>query len=264
MKYGVCIGLDDLDGIKLAAETGFDYVEFSFQALSRADDELMDKVVALLSECNFKGETANCFIPNSFALTSDEIDKEALADFIEKGMINGKKVGLETVVFGSGGAKRIPDGVDYGTAFNRLVDFLRDIAAPIAKKYDVTIVVEPLCKLEVNIINTVKEGAILAAVCGMDNVADLADLYHMVVENDSIENIIEVGSLLRHAHISCPKADDKGNKRTFMKDINEYDYKPFIDALRAVGCPRCSIEGRLATDDKKEEYRLAYNVLKQL
>lgn len=266
MKYGVCgVGLDDYDGIRLAAKTGFDYIEFNFQAISGADGETIEKAAAVLAECGIKGEAANCFIPNRFNITADELDNEALAEFVEKGMANGKKIGLETVVFGSGGAKRIPEGVDYATGFRRLVAFLRDIAGPLAQKYGITIVVEPLCKPEVNIINTVKEGAMLAAACGNPNVADLADLYHMYVENDSVSNITDVGMLLRHAHISNPLTDGAGNKRTFMKDANEYDYRSFIEALREVGCPRCSIEGRLNGDLPKEtEYELAYKVLKQL
>ncbi len=263
MKYGVCICFDNIEGIKQAAEIGYDYVEFSFQAIVNADDKAFNNMKNLLSELNIKCETTNCFLPGSFNISSGNADMNEVAAFVEKGMKRGQELGLRIVVFGSGGAKQIPDGVEFGTAFKRLYEFLRDIVSPIAGKYDIQIAIEPLCKKEVNIINTVIEGAMLAVATGKDNIAVLADIYHMKEENETWQDILDVGSQLIHSHISNPGSDSNNAKRVYPTDKNEYDYKGFLDAIEKVGCKRCSVEASIA-GDFYENLAKTYKLLKAI
>ena len=263
MRYGMCVGFDDFDKIKTVAQIGYDYCEFGFQPIARASDEEIDKIKAVLDECNIKCESTNCFLPSEYNVSAGLKDEAEVAKFIEEGMRKGKKLGLEVCVFGSGGAKRIPEGVSYVTAFNRLTDFLKNIAGPIAEKYGITICIEPLCKKEVNIINTVKEGAMLAAASRSNAVADLADLYHMVEEGDTYQDILDVGEILKHAHISNPSPVNPDLKRAYPVSADEYDYKGFIDTLEAIGCPRCSVEAKLE-GDFKEACEKTFKVLKSL
>lgn len=260
MRYGVCRGTDRTEDIILAAELGFDYIETGFSALSRDTDEEFETFKATLEKAGIKCEAANGFLPRDYRVTGKEIDYELLASYVKKGMERGSQVGLKTVVFGSSRARNLDEETDYITGFRQLVKFLCEIACPIAKQYGITVVIEPLRQEESNIINTVIDGASLAAASGCDNVASLADIYHMQTENDSFENIRRLKGCLKHAHISHPCGEDMSD-RIYPSDPDEYDYKGFIDALTYAGCTRCSIEA--GTKDFETDAAAAIKVLKQ-
>lgn len=261
MRYGVCIGLDNSDKIKIAAGCGFDYIECGFGTLAKCSDEEFELYKNVLNENNIKVDAANGFLPGELKVCGDKVDCDALAAYIEKGMKRGAEIGLQTVVFGSGGARSLPEGWAYSEGFLQLAEFLRDIAGPIAQKYGVRIVMEPLRRKECNIINTVKEGVMLAACSGRENVGGLADLFHMVEEGDLNEDIKALKGSLWHAHISNPAKRENAN-RIYPLSINEFDYKAFIDALEYAGCERCSIEA--ACFDFEKEAPVAAQLLKNI
>lgn len=261
MRYGICMGMDSIERIGIAASLGYDYIETGFGSLARGDDGEYDAFSRALSKAGIRCEAANCFLPGDYKVTGDAVDAKKLTEYVERGMSRGAALGLKTVVFGSGGARGLEEGTDYITGFRQIAAFLRDIACPIAERYGILIVLEPLCKQECNIINTVKEGADMAAACGCENAGGLADIYHMEVENDEWDNIRCVGRALRHAHISYPLMAD-GKKRIYPRSVGEYDYKGFIGALRDVGCEHCSIEA--AVIDFERDARTAIGVLRAL
>ncbi len=260
MRYGVCVG-DDTEKVKLASEYGFDYVESGFQFFARGEKEKIDEYIKTLEECNIKCEAVNCFMPSDLPVTGDNVDYKQIADFVKKGMENGSKAGVKTVVFGSSRARLVPKEYSYDKAFRQLVFFLKEIVSPIAAQYDITVVTEPLTYGESDIICTLNEGAMLAAAVDKENIKGLGDLYHMQNAGDTAERITHLHGIIKHAHISYPFSRD-GKKRVYPASKDEYDYKSFTDALISVDCPRCSIEA--GTDDFKNDAKIAIEVLRSL
>lgn len=261
MRYGICTGIDDAEKIKMIVDAGFDYMECGFRFLSNATNEEFEKAKQALAANNIKCEASNSFIPGDFPIADSSCDRAGLADYVERGMKRGSEIGLKTVVLGSGGARRVPENVTFSEGFKNLSAILRDIISPIAEKYGVTVVIEPLRYKECNIFNTVKEGVMLAASTGKDNISGLADIFHMVESGDTYDDIRDVKDNLKHAHISYPPQDGS-HCRYYPKDINEFDYKGFIDALEYAGCERCSIEA--GYENFEEEIALAGKVFEQL
>ena len=261
MRFGVCTGIDDAKKLKQMVAAGMDYVECGFKFLSYATDEEFENAKAALAEAGIKCEAANSFLPNDFPIAVSSCDKEGLAAFVEKGMSRGAEIGLKTVVLGSGGARRVPENVSFREGFNNISAILRDVISPIAEKYGITVVIEPLRYKECNIINTVKEGVYLAASSGKENISGLADIFHMVESGDTYDDIKDLKGDILHAHISYPPQDGS-HKRYYPKDINEFDYAGFIEALTYAGCTRCSIEA--GCENFSEEIALAGKVLCQL
>lgn len=250
MKFGVCTGIGDIAKIRTAAQVGYDYYEGSFSALYLAEEDVYEKMLAANKEYGIKMESANCFIMGELPVTGSNVDLPALREYLKKGFSRAAELGMKTAVFGSGGARAVRDGQTYGEAFVQIVDFIRDTAAPIAEEYGCVIVLEPLRKAECSIINTVKEGVMVAAATGRANVAGLGDLFHMVEGGDDISNITDCKGWVKHAHISNPVGDGK-NKRIYPLSADEYDYAAFVNAMEAAGCLRCSIEASMQDDFDK-------------
>lgn len=256
MRYGMCIQNTQLDYIEGVAKMGYDYIEGRFTLFAGDDEELIEKMFKLTKENNIVCETCNCFIPGDLRITGDVIDEKALSDYIEKGMKNLEKAGCKIVVFGSGGARNIPEGYDYEKGINQIAHFLKTIAGPIAEKYGITIVTEPLKNPDSNIINTVKEAVELAEKVNHPCVSSLADLYHMYAENETPESLEGYDGKVKHCHIA------EVLNRAYPKSSDEYDYSRFIKVMEKIGCPRCSVEG--STKDFLNDSKAALEVLKSI
>ncbi len=262
MLFGVCCGYDDFESLKYIKDAGFDYVEYNFGALSRMSEEDFLNYEANLIKADIPCRAANCFLPGEFKVGAGEYNKKEVAEYIEIGMKRGARIGMKTVAFGSGGARSKPQTMQYRESFLNISRFLENIVAPIAEKYGIRVVIEPLRFVECNIINTVKEGAMLAASAKSENIGVLADIYHMVCENDSFKNIIELKGILHHAHISYPYGISENVKRSYPKSVEEFDYKAFVNALCQAECKSCSIEA--GTDNFREDAANAIKVLREI
>ena len=91
-----------------------------------------------------------------------------------------------------------------------------------------TLVVEPLNSRECNFINSLDEGAELVAACGHAAVRLLADIYHMLMDQEGPDAILRHGALLSHVHI----AEKEG--RAFPGKHGE-DFGPYLRALNEIG-----------------------------
>lgn len=253
MKIGVCGGLDR---IAIISDCGYDYLETNFKDLARSSEEAYQKFLTELKNNNITCEAANCFIPGELKVTGEAVNYKALKDYLALGYKRAAEVGIKVVVFGSGGARNIPEGYSYVAAVNDIIRFVKEYAAPMAAEYGIDLVFEPLRKKETNIINTIKEGAMLASAINLPNVGTLGDLFHMHVEGDTYDDVRELKGILRHAHMSYPETTDK---RVFMKESDNFDYKGFFDALKDAGCERVSIEA--GTDNFENDAREAIKVM---
>ena len=262
MRYGVSFHLGLSQQVKMAKDAGFDYVECGFWHLSRADDEMFQAYRQALEDSDIRCEAANCFIPGDLKIIGTDYAREEMTQFIENGFRRGAEIGLKVVVFGSGGARALPENVPFDEGFLQLGAFLRDVVSPLAAQYGITAVIEPLRKNETNMIHTLDEGVMLAALSGCKNISCLADVYHMWGAGETFDDIRRLKSCIRHGHISNPETPDLDAKRTFPLDRDEFDYKGFVDALTDAGCPRCSIEAHCY--DFPTEIKKAGDVLRSL
>ncbi len=241
MRFGVCCGIDNEERVKIAAESGYDYIECGFQMFANATEEQLCEWEEREKKYGIFCEATNCFLPNSLPVTGENVNYDALKDFVARGMKNASRMGVKTVVFGSSGARSIPAGFSYAKAVAQMGYFLREIASPEAAEYGITVVTEPLQKAETNMINTVKEGVMLAVLAGKDNIKGLADLFHMEQCGDTVDDLRLLSGSINHGHISNP-VGRYGKKRIYPASADEFDYKSFIDALEEGGCERISIE----------------------
>ena len=86
---------------------------------------------------------ANGFLPGSLKCTGPDANHEGVLSFAEVAFRRAQKVGIETICFGSSGARSIPAGFNREAAEGQFVELLRKMGA-LAEPYGVTVAVEPL------------------------------------------------------------------------------------------------------------------------
>jgi sugar phosphate isomerase/epimerase len=117
----------------------------------------------------------------------------------------------------------VPEGWPLSTGFEQYVAALA-IVGPIAAKHGVVVVVEPLERGECNLVNTVLEGAVATARAASPAVKLLVDIFHMLRNGESPDDIVKVGKWIRHAHIA------EKEKRT-APGMKGDDFRPYLRAL---------------------------------
>lgn len=256
MKIGLCYDpLKTLGWPSLPA----DYLEANVQALlmpeaAEADFEPVARGLAGLAG---RIPAANCFLPADLKITGPDADHARLARYADTAFRRAARIGVRFIVFGSGGARQVPDGWPLAEGFEQFVRAL-EICAPLAAKHGVVLVVEPLNRAECNLVNTVLEGAAAVARVNHPNVRLLVDIFHMLRNDESPDDIVKAGPWIAHAHVA-EKAD-----RT-APGVAGDDFRPFLAALKRAGyAGLLSIESKLGVAPETEIIRSVEVLREQL
>jgi D-psicose/D-tagatose/L-ribulose 3-epimerase len=233
VQVGYCTSLKNLRTAKAA---GFDYVELSTTEIATMPDADFDKAAREIKDVGLPVPATNLFLPATLKVTGPEIDTAQQMKYVTAAFDRLSSLGTRIVVFGSGGARRVPDGFAHDEAFGQLVDFGRRIA-PLARSRGITVAVEPLRHEETNIINSAAEGLQLVEAIADPGFQLMIDFYHLASEQEDPAIIRRAKAHLRHLHMANPQG------RVFPHVWDEYDYGPFFAALREIGYDqRISVE----------------------
>jgi sugar phosphate isomerase/epimerase len=233
MLFGCCA--DPAVGGVLA-EVGYDYIELS---VSRHLQPEVDQAgwTNLRNDIQAQPlpiEAYNTFLPADLKVTGPAVDAERVGRYLSVAFERAAELGGQLIVFGSGGARTVPQGFPRQTAWQQLVDFVRR-AGEQAAQVGMTVCIEPLNRSESNVLNDVHEAAQLAQAADHPQVSVLADLYHIVRETEPMEHLIEASSWISHVHVADTERRAPGQ--------GTYPYPAFFSALQQINYDeRCSVE----------------------
>jgi sugar phosphate isomerase/epimerase len=235
MLLGICGGPEIAPVVKAG---GYDYLEINVSShlIGEAPDDDFAPILKQIRTCGLPCLAANVFVPGHLKITGPEVDFPRLTRYIQTVMVRAEQVGLQAIVFGSGGARKIPDGFERAQATEQLIAFGR-MVAPLAAQHGVNIAVEPLNRGETNVLNSVAEGLQYVKDVNHPAFRLLVDAYHWAKENEPTSDIVSAGPWLEHAHIATYAKRQTPGAETC-------DFAPFFQALKDAGYDkRLSIEG---------------------
>jgi sugar phosphate isomerase/epimerase len=234
---GIAASLDRAASLK---EQGADFLTLSvgdFLVPDKSDD-VFAKSLAKLAASPLPVLACNGFIrPKNLLCVGPEANHDQVLEWSETAFRRLKQASGKFIVFGSSGARKVPDGWPREKADEQFVSLLKRMG-PLAGKHGVSVVVEQLQESECNYINHIAEGAKLIRAAGHPNIRLLADLYHMVVMGDTPADLKAAMDVVVHMEI----AEKEG--RTYP-GVNGDDFRPYFRVLREAGYKGAiSIEGR--------------------
>jgi len=242
LKVGVCSGIENMD---VVINSGADYLEpgvQSFLVPAEPESKFLDNLAKIKGK-SISIYACNSFIPGSMKSVGQEACHDSILKFAETAFRRAKKSGIKVIVFGSGGSRKIPDGFSKEDAKKQFTDLLKKMA-PLAKKYGIMVVIEPLNKGETNFINSLAEAAEISTLVHDDNIQILADFYHMMRENESADEIIKYGAYIRHCHIA------EKEKRTPPGTMGD-DFSSYFIALKKI-----DYKGRISIEANWDKFEL--------
>ena len=262
LRYGVAAfgAVNPMESIELLASVGFDYAE---PALSHTVALSPDKLAAArerVAASGIKVETMNWFMPGTdIKLTGPDADPAKIRAYVEKALALAETFGAKVIVFGSPGARTVPEGFPREKAWEQLKDFLRTCGEVIQSRgYGMVIGIEHLRKPETNIINTVAEALKLAREVNHPKVRIIVDFYHLAFENENPDVVLDARDMIVHLQIADPR------ERTFpASDAGEPRYAAFFKNLQTIGYQgRISIEAN--SESLEKDARASIKFLKGL
>ena len=223
MRFGIC------SNIQRAAEvrwTGADFLEESVQGLLQglvADAEW--RGAELARGCPLPIPAANMLVPADLKIVGPSVDFERLQTYITRVGARARQIGIKILVFGSGGARSVPDGFERERAVAQIVAFAK-MAAEVCLRNEIVLAVEPLNRKECNIINTLAEAMTYVKAVNHRAFRCLLDTYHFWMENEPLENIEPALASIAHVHV----ADKIG--RVAPGESGSADYHPIFHLLK--------------------------------
>lgn len=260
MKYGCCVNMlgnkEDPIGINYIgylAESGYDYVELPLAQIMELPLQEFDILKKQLEKYKINCECCNNFFPSSIRLTGDDTSPEVIETYIENACLRASELGAKVIVFGSSGAKNVPEGFPEEEAFRQIAEVLK-IADNYVSPRGMQIAIEPLNRKESNIIINLLDGKKLMQAVDIPSVKLLVDYYHFMFEKEKLDTIIENGREIIHVHFAKPEG------RVFPSEILA-EYENFFSALKSVGYDsRVSIEAY--SEHGKEDIGKAIGIMK--
>jgi len=252
MRFGYCLGLDFLQedaGQKslfgMVAEVGFDYVELPLSGLWALPESELPRLEKSLTSIPCRA--CNLFFPPSLSIVGENMDISGIRAYLARMLPLVASLGVETLVFGNGGARKIPEGTMRESIWDNLRTLV-EIMDEYADKHGVTICVEPLNSTETNILTSYGEAAKLTN--GLNNVATMIDSYHVAMEAQAFDDVLEAPEKLKHLHTAYPEGRFVPSPQDSM-----VMYAEFVKVVKQLGYSgKISIEGRLRTTAPTDMY----------
>ena len=262
MRIGYCTNLiaTQIDGtgsewIEKGQESGFDYIELPLAQMMDLNDREFSSLKERVGISGLKCEVCNNFFPGSIRLTGNTVDYGKIEEYLDKALGRAAQLGVKVIVLGSPNSRNVPEGYPMDKAWSQLVELLKSIDL-LVRTRGITIVIEPLNKMESNIINTAAEGLRLVKAADRKNIRLLVDYYHLVMEKEDPEIILDAGSYIKHTHFANPAG------RVYPVEAED-GYFRFVNLLKHIG-----YEGRISveafTKDFSHDAKRSVQVLRQL
>lgn len=243
MRLGCCLNMlgDSRDPIgrayiTTAQQAGYDYVELPLAQVMDLGQTEFSELTTQLSASGIPCEVCNNFLPSNIKITGLDVRKEKVKDYLQVSIERAARLGAKIIVFGSSGAKNVPEGFCYDRAWEQIIDVLR-WADSYTAAVGIRIAIEPLNKKESNIILNLTEAERLMHAAGVSSARLLVDYYHFTMEKEMLEILNERMPWIIHVHFAEPEGrcfpeQRKETYRKFFQTLwkGEYDGRVSVEA----------------------------------
>lgn len=205
------------ESIMKAADMGYDGVEL---ALKDAREINPDNLSRILSQADMEIScisTGQVFADTGLMFTDPDKEKREELNKIFREMIDLAAEYGRLVNIGRVRGRIGSDGQE--AAEKRFIDMARELCE-YAQPMNVTLILEPVNRYEINFINSVSEGVGLMKKVGMPNMKLMPDVFHMNIEDVTIGPELERNiNFIEYIHLADSNRHAPGQGHTDFDDI---------------------------------------------
>lgn len=191
-----------------------------------SDQQFQDNVTAF-KNLKVKMYAVNIFFPGDLKLVGPDVNEGAILNHARGVLKRCREAGINMMVWGSGGARRVPEGFDRAKAKDQFITIAQKVSV-IAREYNIVVSLENLNHTETNFINTVEEAYDIVKKVNHPSFLLCVDIYHMLMEGETPVVIEKTKDKLIHVDIA-----EKENRAP--PGVKGDDFRPYLSALKKVG-----------------------------
>jgi sugar phosphate isomerase/epimerase len=224
--------VQDLEQDSLLQASGYRFLSESIAKCfspKNVSDQQFRRMLYTIKRLKTKLVACNFFIPGELKLVGPDVHEAAILSYAEVVFQRSREAGLKLIIWGSGGARRVPDGFDPVKAKKQFIAIARTVSA-LAKEYDLVLALESINHTETNFINTLEEAYETLREVDHPNFRLSADIYHMLKENEPPAVIEKAGAYLVHCEIAekenrTPPGTQGDDFRGYLTALKKIHYK---------------------------------------
>ena len=245
MRFGVCGGTDRFKAIRAA---GADYLEPSVAGVAQpeAGKDVWTEALMRIHDTGLRAEAWNCWLPGDLKIVGPAVDWDRYRRYVSIAVPRVREAGGEVIVFGSGGARTVPDGYEHARA---LADLARALSIAATADAGIIFAVEALQKRETNLLNSIADTVAFVRTLNLPNVKCTADLYHMEAESEPSSVLSGIGAYLGHAHLADSGRGAPGTGTAgiaeFLAELRRSGYESLVAAGVVLTGGASKMEGAL-------------------
>lgn len=251
MKPTICIGGFDDNRLKKTKDAGFKYVELNFGEVAVKSESELKEYLDKVESFGFEVVAGNGFFHSSLkpenGFFQPAFDLGAVKEYIEMAFEKTTSIKWNSIAFGSGRFRQMPEGYDLDKAKDLFCEVITDIVVPKLEKYDAVLSIEELNSGETNFLNSCRQVNDIVKRVNHPRVGILCDYFHMTLAGETAEDVPDFADSITHLHIASP-----ANRRSipFKDDGDNENYAAFFNALKNCGYKReyLSVEGLIHSD----------------
>ena len=234
MEFGICTNFLSEDKYSLHIELLdtlseiFDFIEFPAFPIAAMSDEAFTEFADYLKQNGIQCDCITNLFPAHLHLMAEPLDVTAITMYLDVLLSRLNRMGCRKLVFGSGPARNVPDGMDRQDADRRIIKILQELVLPRTKAMDMEVLLEPLNPILCNYMHTIEHAALICKACD-DAVGIVADSFNLMENEYTAEQIRCHIHRIWHVHISeakriCPAEPLSKELFRFITALNDAGY----------------------------------------
>ncbi|HOW23747.1 MAG TPA: sugar phosphate isomerase/epimerase family protein [Sedimentibacter sp.] len=249
MRIGVCTNFLKKETYALHLEdfeeltSVFDFVELPAMTISQIPEEIFEKLKDELQINKLNCDYVTNIFPKDLSVIGHDSDTKKIENYLDGLIPRLEKIGCKGIVFGSGYARRLPDGASSSFGDYCMQKLIVDVLLPKLEKSRMKVLIEPLHPELCNYLNTIEHAAKICKMCDSPYVGIVADSYNLMYYKKTPEEIAKYASYIWHVHLSESDRRAPGNNPS-------EDLKRFILALR-----KAKYKGSISLECQMSDYR---------
>jgi len=196
---------EPLQNAELIVGAGMDFSEAGLAKAAAMSDADFDAAAERIAANDITVRSMNWFLPGTLKVTGPDVSLDRCREFLEHAFGRANRLGAQAVVFGSPPARNISDGFPLEQAWEQLIEFCHLTADVIRENgYSLRVGIEHIRKAETNIINLLSDAIRLARDINRPEIGVTADFYHLVIEDEPLDTILEAEGLVHAVQLADP------------------------------------------------------------
>ena len=225
----ISLGLrTDFPHLSLMAGLGYDYLELPLTRIAELTVGQFEELLDYARAINLRAEVLYDMLPAHMRVNGPNVHAQQQHAYLDLAFSRAQALGAKVLLFDAAEARTVPAICDFQMARRQTGNFLRILQGHAAGT-GIRVAIQSLRHARCNLINTVSEASLIAALLQLNDVGILADTVEMAHAAEPLSVITRSSGALLHVTTGCALRD------SLPAEGDGEDYDKLFEVLGSMG-----------------------------